>query len=357
MTKAATLPKPAAPLPQAASARPRHLATIRLGYVPLLDAAPLIVAETLGYFAQAGLRVSLSEELGWGSVREKIVYGELDAAHAPGGLLFSILFGTHTPPCGVRTDLVLNLQGNGITLSRRLWQKGVRDGRTLQLMIRCETPRKPVFAVVSPFASDYFLMRKWLRLSGVDPDRDVRIAALPPALVGEHMATGQIDGFCVGAPWNSVSVLAGQGWVVATSESLEPLHPEKVLITRPELHRERADEYAALREAIVAACRFCDVPENRKKVADLLHARNVFPCERGVLANALAGPFDTGVGKLELKNPFVIFHHSQANEITREHARWILETVRESGALNLDARQCRLGLEAFCESSTTNQNP
>lgn len=354
MTKVATLPESAASLPQAAAARPRRLATIRLGYVPLLDAAPLIVAETLGYFERAGLRVCLSEELGWGSVREKIVYGELDAAHAPGGLLFSILFGTHTPPCGVRADLVLNLQGNGITLSHRLWQKGVRDGQTLKLMIRCETPRRPVFAVVSPFASDYFLMRKWLRLSGIDPDRDVRIAALPPTLVGEHMAAGQIDGFCVGAPWNSAVALARQGWVVATSESLEPLHPEKVLITRPELYRERADEYAALRFALVEACRFCDVPENRKKVVDLLHARNFFPCDREALANALSGPFDTGVGKLELRNPFVIFHRNRANEVTRERAQWFLETVLEAGVLSLDARQRRLGLEAFQESSTTN---
>ena len=118
----------------------RRPATVRIGYVPLMDAAPLIAADALGYFERAGLRVNLEEELGWGSIRDKIVYGELDAAHAPGGLLFSILLGIHAPARSVDTDPVINLQGNAITLSRRLWQKGVTDGDSFRMMIRSESP-------------------------------------------------------------------------------------------------------------------------------------------------------------------------------------------------------------------------
>jgi hypothetical protein len=103
----------------------RPPATIRIGNVPLMDAAPLIAADAFGYFEQTGPRVSLEEELGWGSIRERILYGELDAAHAPGGPLFSILLGIEVPPRSVQTDPVLNLEGNAITLSRRVWQKGV----------------------------------------------------------------------------------------------------------------------------------------------------------------------------------------------------------------------------------------
>ncbi|HEU4677936.1 MAG TPA: CmpA/NrtA family ABC transporter substrate-binding protein, partial [Terrimicrobiaceae bacterium] len=161
--------------------------TFRLGYVPLVDAAPLLVAEALGLFANRGLTVSLSVELGWGSIREKLVYGELDAAHAPGPLLFSILMGTDSRACGVSTDLVLNLQGNGITLSRRFWDRGVRDARTFQAMVRSQAPHKPAFAVVARFSSHHFLLRRWLRTAGLDPDRDVRIVVLPPPLVAEHM--------------------------------------------------------------------------------------------------------------------------------------------------------------------------
>jgi ABC-type nitrate/sulfonate/bicarbonate transport system substrate-binding protein len=162
----------------------RRPATIRIGYVPLIDAAPLIAAEALGFFGEAGLRVSSEEELGWGSVRERIVYGELDAAHAPGGLLFSIFLGIDAPPRPVQTNLVINLEGIAITLSSRLWQKGVTDGESLRLMICSESPHKPKFGVVSPirvmsscfgrgcgdaalirrkmFARPSFLLRSWL---------------------------------------------------------------------------------------------------------------------------------------------------------------------------------------------------
>lgn len=335
---------------QPSVAAPRPLGTIRLGYVPLLDAAPLVVAEELGYFKDAGLRIRLSPELGWGSIRDKIVYGELDAAQAPGGLLYSILFGTHTPPCEVRSDLVLNLQGNAITLSSRLWNKGVRDGRSLRLMIRSELPRKPVFAAVSPFSSHLFLLRKWLRQSDIDPDRDVRVAILPPPLVGEHMATGQIDGFCVGEPWNSAATLAGEGWIAATSETLEPGHPEKVLAVRPELYRHRAEEYALLRNAIIEACRYCDDPENRGEIADILHRRNLFACDPKAIANGLTGAFDAGAGQLQTRHPFIVFHRQAANLASREKALWFLETVLEGGGLRLDPGQRRRALDAFQEN-------
>jgi ABC-type nitrate/sulfonate/bicarbonate transport system substrate-binding protein len=174
----------------------RRPATIRIGYVPLIDAAPLIAAEALGFFGEAGLRVSSEEELGWGSVRERIVYGELDAAHAPGGLLFSIFLGIDAPPRPVQTDFVINLERIAITLSSRLWQKGITDGESLRLMICSESPHKPKFGVVSPYSSHVFLLRKWLRRCGIDPEKDVRTTILPPPLVVEHMREGYIDGFC-----------------------------------------------------------------------------------------------------------------------------------------------------------------
>ncbi len=216
-------------------------------------------------------------------------------------------------------------------------------------MIRSELPRRPVFAAVSPFSSHLYLLRKWLRLSGIDPDRDVRTAILPPPLVGEHMVTGQIDGFCVGEPWNSAAALNGEGWIVATSESLDLGHPEKVLAMRPELYQQRPEEYALLRQALVKACRFCDAPENRKRVAEILHQKNLFTCSAAALANGLVRPFQTGAGEMELRQPLLIFHRHSANAATREKALWFLDAALECGALRLDNAQRRLALEAFLE--------
>jgi ABC-type nitrate/sulfonate/bicarbonate transport system substrate-binding protein len=340
----------ARPIRRPASARLPGLAgAFRLGYVPLVDAAPLLVAESLGLFASRGLTVSLSAELGWGSIREKIVYGELDFAQAPGPLLFSILLGTDSRACGVSTDFVLNLQGNGITLSRRFWDRGVRDTRTFHALVRGEAPHKPTFAVVARFSSHHFLLRKWLRSAGLDPDRDVRIVVLPPPLVAEHMKERQIDGFCAGEPWNSAAALSGEGWVVATSVSLALRHPEKVLLARNEVVHRQPEGYAALREAILEACRFCDQTENRRTVADILCESRVFPVAKEAFLNSLVGPFHTGIADLEAKEPFLVFHQGGANEATRERAQWCLEAVAEVGALTADGRTRKLCMDAFLD--------
>ena len=325
------------------------VATFRIGYVPLVDAAPLLVAEALGLYSRSGVAVSLSAELGWGSIREKLVYGELEAAHAPGPLLFSILLGAHSRACSVTTDLVLSLQGNAITLSRRFWDRGVRDAHTFRLLVRGEAPHKPAFAVVARFSSHHFLLRSWLRSAGLDPERDVRIVVLPPSLVVEHMRERQIDGFCAGEPWNSAAALSGEGWVVATSMALAPKHPEKVLIVRDEIFYRQADDYSALRSAIFEAGRFCDQPENRQAVVDILQRYPGFPVTKQVLMNSLVGPFNTGISDLEGRDPFLIFHRGDANRATRERAQWCLMTITETGALVADARTRKLCLDAFLD--------
>jgi ABC-type nitrate/sulfonate/bicarbonate transport system substrate-binding protein len=331
----------------------RLVGTFRLGYVPLVDAAPLLVAEALDLFVDRGLTVELSAELGWGSIREKLVYGELDGAHAPGPLVFSILLGTDSKACPVSTDFVLSLQGNGITLSRRFWDRGVRDIATFRATVRNEAPHKPTFAVVARFSSHHFLLRKWLRSTGLDPDRDVRIVILPPPLVAEHLKEGQIDGFCAGEPWNSAAALSGNGWVVATSLSLAPQHPEKVLLVRDELVLRQPEAYSLLRTAIAEASRFCDQPDNRRSVADILHEARIFPVATEVLLNSLVGPFHTGVADLGSAEPFLVFPRPGANQATEERASWCLEAVLETGALKADSRTRKLCLDAFLERTVS----
>ncbi|HEY5792412.1 MAG TPA: CmpA/NrtA family ABC transporter substrate-binding protein [Chthoniobacterales bacterium] len=330
---------------------------LRLGYVPLADAAPLLMAEALGLFQDSGLQVQLNRELGWGSIREKLVYGELDAAHAPAGMLYSILCGTHSPPCEVSTDLVLSLQGNAITLSRRLWEKGVRDGSTLRQLLRSEAPRKPAFAVVSAFSTHPFLLRKWLRDAGVNPDRDIRIVFLPPALVGEHMKAGQIDGFCVGEPWNSAATAAGDGWIVATSATLAPRHPEKVLLASHSLRHQRAEEYARLRQAIVTAAQYCDTPQGREELVGVLDSRRLFPVSREVLANSLLGPLEKGVGQKPEAGPLHYFFKNDTNRATVDRGVWLLDTLADSPSVNLTPPQRRAFLDAFEDHLQTSTPP
>jgi NitT/TauT family transport system ATP-binding protein len=338
------------------SARPKQ-GVIRIGYVPLIDAAPLLMAEALGLFNDAGLQVKLERELGWGSIREKVVYGELEAAHAPGGLLYSILFGTHSRPCQVSTDLVLNLQGNAITLSRRLWNKGARDAHSFRQLLRSEAPRKPAFAVVSPFSSHDYLLRKWLTAAGIHPDRDVRIIYLPPALVVEHMVSGQIDGFCVGEPWNSAAALTGSGWIAATSATLAPRHPEKVLIATHELRQQRPDDYLRLRQALVTAAQFCDTTRGRQELVTLLHERALFPVRREVLENSLIGPMQRGFDLPPETAPCLFFSRNDASRASVDRSVWILESLTLSPATPVSSIQRRTFLDAFVDLPQTPKKP
>jgi ABC-type nitrate/sulfonate/bicarbonate transport system substrate-binding protein len=214
-----------------------------------------------------------------------------------------------------------------------------------------------VFAVVARFSSHHFLLRKWLRSAGLDPERDVRIVVLPPPLVVEHMQEGQIDGFCAGEPWNSLAALSGEGWVVATSMSLAPRHPEKILLARSEIFHRQPDAYSALRDALLEAGRFCDQPENRHAVVDILQGYLASFVTKQVLMNSLVGPFNTGIADLEGQDPFLMFHQGDANSASRERAQWCLEAVIESGALIADGRTGKLCLDAFVDEKDTGLTP
>src|SRR4051812_10122930 len=167
----------------------------RGGFFALTDAGPFVVAEGLCLFARHDLVVELRREIGWATIREKIIYGELDAAQAPAPMLWSAQLGLGCPPCDVLTALVLNLHGNAITLSRALWTAGVRDAATLRDHARLHRPRQPLtFGVVFPFSSHHLLLRDWLRSAGLDPDRDVRIVVVPPGQMFRNLAAQTIDG-------------------------------------------------------------------------------------------------------------------------------------------------------------------
>jgi len=328
---------------------------MRIGYVRLIDAAPLIVAEELGAFAAAGLQVRLTCELGWGSIRDKLAYGELDAAHAPGGLLFSLLVGTHAPPKPVWTDLVMNFQGNGVTLSRRLWEKGGRDQATFRMMVRSESPARPVLAAVSAYSSHPYLLREWLRQAKVDPDREVRMAILPPALVEEHMREGQIDGFCVGEPWNSIAAFSGSGWVVSTSCDLSPGHPEKVLVANEELRNGRRDEYRALLRVVSDACAFCDKAANRKEVVDILARRKIFGIGKDVIANSLIGPFRSGGEQEPMTRSLMRFASKGHGAATPQAASWFYDAMTDVGVAPSDPAVRRRCLSAFGDVEPASQ--
>ncbi|HVW20786.1 MAG TPA: CmpA/NrtA family ABC transporter substrate-binding protein [Opitutaceae bacterium] len=310
---------------------------LRVGFLALADAAPFAAAQARGLFVRMGLAVELRREVGWATIREKIIGGELDAAQSPAPMLWATHLGLDSAACPVLTGLVLNLNGNAITLSERLWAEGVRDGATLREAARRQQGEKRLtFGVVFAFSSHHLMLRAFLREAGLDPERDVRIVVVPPAQMFRNLAAGTLDGYCAGEPWNSLAVREGQGWCPEWSAARHPGHVEKVLMVTERFAERRPTEHAALIAALTGACAWCDQPENREELAELMSGPGYVNQPARILRPSLAGRFDCGHGRVESVPDFHVFHRGGANLPTASRAAAIQEELSASGLLRED---------------------
>jgi ABC-type nitrate/sulfonate/bicarbonate transport system substrate-binding protein len=305
---------------------------VRLGFVALADCAPLIMAQELGLFEKYGVAVELSREIGWATVRDKILYRELDAAQAPAGLMLAASAGLGCIQADLLTGLVLNLHGNALTFSEQLWSSGVRGAASLQQYLQ-EGQRRCTLGVAHTYSSHSYLLRNWLRKHHIDPDRDVQIVTVPPAQMVTNLREGNLDGYCVGEPWNSMAVLSRIGWCAATSVELSEQHIEKVLMVQCSFAETAKEEHLALIAALVEACRFCDRPENRERIIETLALPHYVGAPIQALRSSLGGLFDYGHGRIEKHRDLHVFSREDANEPTPEKARGVLREMIGSGLL------------------------
>jgi ABC-type nitrate/sulfonate/bicarbonate transport system substrate-binding protein len=304
---------------------------IRIGFVPLNDCAPLVVATEQGLFTKRNLRVRLDRELGWATIRDKVAHGELDGAHAVCGLPFILRAGVRNRRCDVVTPMVLSLNGNAITLAEDLWDKGVRDATSLGRHARSlGADRRLTFGIVSRHSAHAHLLKVFLGQAGLTPDEDVDIVVVPPPQMLANLQGGHLDGFCAGEPYNSDAVARRAGWVVATSTQLAPFHPEKVLITRQQLVDERPEEHAALLGALLEACAICDDSDQREEVVRLLARREYLNIPVETLRRGWPGNFDCGHAKSVPSPDFNVFHGRNANEPSADKAAWVVKHVLPS---------------------------
>ena len=302
---------------------------ITIGYVPLTDCAPLIVAEELGLFTRNGLDVRLCREAGWATIREKMLHGELDAAHAPASMVFEMTHGLDVAPVASLTGLVLAHNGNAITLSNELRSLGATDAASLGEVIRRHRGRRRfTFAGVLKYSSQHYLMRRWLQSGGIDPDTDVDLAIVPPPLVAECMERGHLDGYCVAEPWSSVGTLNNVGWSATLTADFAPMHPEKVFMVRADFERDHHDEHLLLITALIAAARWCDLPSNRPALASLLSRSTYLNVPVAALRNALIGPFRLSPNQTTEAAHAIIFHAHDASRPTVAKARWVIDEIQ-----------------------------
>lgn len=307
---------------------------IRLGFVPLSDCAPIAVAKEMGLFDRYGLHVMLSRELGWSSVRDKIYYGDLDAAQSIAGIAFSLGLGFSELKCEVAVPLILNLHGNAVTLTKELKPADIGHGEGLKahLAQSWKKDRPFTLAATHRFSSHHILLHTWLKRHGLSAPEDAEIIFLPPPLMPRHLKAGHIDGYCVGEPWNSESILGGTGWCPATSSDLSHGHPEKVLLVSGRFLQERKEETVAMVAALLEACRLCQDPSFRNDLISILAMDEYTGASPDVLRNSLGAHFATGIESTN-GSSFHVFHGESVNRPTVEKASWVLAGLRSIGAL------------------------
>ncbi len=276
---------------------------LRIGFIPLVDAAALITAVDKGFTAAEGLDVTLVREVSWSNVRDKLNIGLFDAAHllAPVAIASSLGLGHVRVPIAAPFNLGLN--GNAITVSPALHAALMAEldgdrfdpmatSRALARVVakRRQSGAEPLtFGMTFPFSTHNYQLRFWMAVGGVDPDEDVQLVVLPPPYMVDSLANGHIDAFCVGAPWNSIAVDLGIGHILHFVSDILLSAVEKVLAVRQAWSEKHPDVVAALVRAHRRAAEFIEQPENRPEVARILSSSERIGVDASVIQRTLDG--------------------------------------------------------------------
>jgi len=309
----------------------------RLGLLRLTDAAPLIIARELGYFASENIEVTLSIEPSWANVADKLSYGLLDGAMMLPPLALALRLGLSGSggPEAIIVPAALSLNGNTVTVAKR-WADRVfgSDGavaaldtaRRFAAAIRKQS-EKPVLGVVHTFSTHNLLLRYWLATGGIDPDRDVTFMVVPPAETADALASGKIDGFCAGAPWGEVAARAGAGRTVTTSHAIWNHGVEKVLAMRQRIAEETPERLQAVLRAVLRAAVYCDNPANAPSVATILAQQHYLGISAEIIVTSLPGAASHGRSDADIS----IFFANATNVPWRSHAQWFLGQMQRWG--------------------------
>ncbi|GAB4375365.1 MAG: nitrate ABC transporter ATP-binding protein [Elainellaceae cyanobacterium] len=300
---------------------------LEIGFIPLTDCAPLVVAKEKGFFAKHGLEdVTLSREPSWAAISEGIASGRLDAAQMVAGMPLAMTLGVGLKaPTPVVTALVLDRNGNAITLSKDLYNRGVRSLADFKALLADTPDRVHTLGMVHPASMHNLLLRYWLASGGIDPDQDVSLTVIPPPQMVSNLKAGNIDGYCVGEPWNSRAVQEGLGVVMATDLDIWAGHPEKVLGVREEWATLYPETHIALVKALLEACQYCDDMRNREEILSLLCQPQYVGSDPSYTRLGFIDPYDRGTGEEpQLLSRFNQFYVDRTNCPGRAEGLWIL---------------------------------
>jgi two-component system, oxyanion-binding sensor len=311
---------------------------MRIGFIPLVDAAALIIAVDVGFAAEEGLAIELVRDVSWSNVRDKLNIGVLDAAHLLAPLAIASSLGIGHVKVPLLAPFMLGLNGNAITLSPGLHDtlaaaaNGDLDDPSVSALalgrVVAERQRRGAvpltFGMTFPFSTHNYLIRFWLAAGGIDPDEDVRLVVLPPPYMVDSLASHQVDGFCVGAPWNSIAVTLGIGRIIHFGRDIVARAPEKVLAVRAAWAANRSDVLERLVRALARAADFINDPVHEDEVIARLAAPNRVDVAPEIIRDTLNGRLHLTLGgRSRISADYILIGRDGAARPEPAHAAWL----------------------------------
>ncbi|KQT69399.1 nitrate ABC transporter substrate-binding protein [Methylobacterium sp. Leaf465] len=305
---------------------------LKIGFIPITCATPIIMAKPMGFYEKQGLNVDVVKTAGWAVIRDKTLNREYDAAHMLAPMPIAISLGVGSNPQPYTMPAVENVNGQAITLAMK--HKDRRDPKDWK-----------GFKLAVPF--DYsmhnYLLRYYLAEAGIDPDTDVQIRAVPPPDMVANLRADNIDGFLAPDPVNQRAVYDGVGFIHILSKEIWDRHPCCAFAASQDFITQTPNTYAALLRAIIEATTYASKPENRKEIAAQIAPANYLNQPVTVVEQVLTGTFADGLGNVRKVPDRVDFDAFP----WQSFAVWILTQMQRWGQIKGDVDYAAVAAKVY----------
>ena len=311
---------------------------LKVGFIPITCATPIIMAKPMGFYEKHGLNVEVIKTAGWAVIRDKTLNKEYDAAHMLSPMPLAITLGVGSQPIPFTMPAVENINGQAITLAIK--HKDKRDPKTWKGM---------KFAVPFDYSMHNYLLRYYVAEHGLDPDQDIQIRAVPPPEMVANLRADNIDGFLGPDPFNQRAVYDGVGFIHMLSKEMWDGHPCCAFAASKEFVTTMPNTYAALLKAIIDATAFAAKSENRKQIAGAIAPANYLNQPETVLEQILTGTYADGLGSVKKDEKRIDFDPFPYESF----AVWILTQMKRWGQIKGDIDYAAVAKQVYLATDTT----
>jgi two-component system, oxyanion-binding sensor len=332
--------------------------SITAGFLPLTDSALLVAAKVKGFADAEGLDLTLVRETSWANIRDRIAVGQFEAAHMLAPMPIASNLGLTHLMVPLIAPMALGLGGNAVTVSDTLFEAMINFGANhnldpaingaalKQVIAHRHDAQKLQFAVVHLFSAHSYELRYWLAARNIDPVNDIDIVVVPPSLMADALATGRIDGYCAGEPWNSYGVEKANGQIATVKAAIWKSSPEKVLGIKADWAEANPAAVDALMRALHRASIWCADKSNHVELATILSLPEWINVPAEIILRGLTGKLLSNGNTIEVPD-FFVTHERAATFPWQSHALWFYSQMVRWGHVAHTPKNAAVAVASF----------